>query len=143
MCANIPGRGDERSRNVSEQIPFWQDSVGRGWHPLLQRLHGQLVAVSPDYEVRQLKEKWGMLRIYLATGLQRGDYLETGRLPDEQETQRMKREDDEARRLVLAAEEESATICESCGEPGETRGERWLKTLCDTCHTARQARYGR
>ncbi|WP_344589334.1 hypothetical protein [Actinomadura vinacea] len=119
------------------------DSVGRGWHPLLRRLHEQLIAVNPDYQVRQLKEKWGMLRIYLATGLQRGDFIETGRLPDEQESQRMAREDDEARRLVRAAEEESGRICESCGEPGEARKERWIKTLCDDCHTARQARCGR
>ncbi|WP_433465525.1 hypothetical protein [Spirillospora sp. CA-128828] len=122
---------------MPEHIPAHLDAVGPGWHPLLLRLHEQLLAVNPDYRVQQVKEKYGTLRIYLLTGLMRYPGWETGNLPEPHDEERYKREDEAARRLVHAAEEESARICESCGNPGETRGNSWLKTLCDDCATPR------
>jgi hypothetical protein len=119
---------------VPEQIPDHLNFVGRGWHPLLLRLHEQLLAVSPGYSLRQVKEKYGTLRIYLNSGLMRGPYLSSGLFPDEQQAAQNAKEDAAARRLVAAAEEESGSICESCGNPGLAREGSWIKTLCDGCY---------
>ncbi|SEG68633.1 hypothetical protein SAMN04489712_1098 [Thermomonospora echinospora] len=116
------------------QIPDSLGEVGRGWHPLLLRLHEQLLAVNPGYRVNQVKEKYGTLRVYLVSGLLLEPYFGSGRLPDPQRSAEIERENAQARRLVAAAEEESARTCEACGNPGRTRDGHWLKTLCDDCH---------
>lgn len=93
------------------QIPDLLHYVGDGWHPLLTRLHEQLLTIRPDYEVGDVKEKFGTLRVYLDTY---SPYLET---------------------LVERAEKASASICEDCGKPGELRFEdrHWIRTLCEEC----------
>jgi hypothetical protein len=118
---------------VPEQIPDHLDFVGRGWHPLLTRLHEQLLAVSPTYSVQQVKEKYGTLRIQLYTGMLRHLNLGNADWPDSDQSARYKAEDDAARALVHAAEQESARTCEACGNPGEPRDRAWIKTLCDDC----------
>ena len=122
---------------VREQIPDHLDHVGPGWHPLLLGLHEHLLAVSPGYSVQQVKEKYGGLRVQLYTGLLR--HLNTGNTdwPDPDHAARMKAEDDAAMTLVRSAERESTRICEACGDPGESRGDAWIKTLCDNCATSR------
>jgi hypothetical protein len=122
---------------VPEQIPDHLRGVGRGWHPLLTRLHEQLLVVSPAYSVQQVKEKYGALRVYLHTGLLRQLALGNTDWPGEEEAARHKAEDDAAMALVRAAEEESASTCESCGNPGRPRDTAWIKTLCDTCAASR------
>lgn len=82
------------------------DDVGPGWRGLLDRLHTDITVLAPDYEVDQVKEKYGALRIYL-TGCS-----------------------DDVELLLDNAEAESQHICEECGNPGETGGQYWLKTLC-------------
>jgi len=118
---------------VPEQIPDHLDFVGRGWHPLLTRLHEQLLAVNPTYSVQQVKEKYGTLRIYLYTGMLRQLRMGNVEWPDPAQSARYKAEDDAAIALVHAAEQESARTCEACGNPGEPRGRAWIKTLCDNC----------
>jgi hypothetical protein len=122
---------------MPEQLPAHLDAVGPGWRPLLLNLHEQLLEVSPGYCVQQVKEKYGTLRVYLYTGLLRRMATGSSELPEPHEQERQKQEDDAARRLVHAAEEESARICESCGNPGQPRERSWIKTLCDDCHAGR------
>ena len=95
------------------QLPFVKGTpcfgleCGKGWHPLIMRTHKKLIAIDPDYVVMQVKEKFGGLRYYIATGT------------------------DEMFDIIDAAEEESYHICEECGEPGKLRGDGWLSTLCN------------
>lgn len=58
----------------------------------------------------QVKEKFGGLRFYMTSA------------------------NDEIRELVSEAEALSYKTCEECGEPGEERDTRWIRTLCDHCH---------
>lgn len=95
------------------------DDVGPGWKPLLERLHGDVSAFVPDYQVEQVKEKFGALRIYLR-------YPDDVNFPAEN-----------VHELLRAAEEESQRVCENCGQPGETQGPGWLKTLCPACRQTR------
>ncbi|MEV5890252.1 hypothetical protein [Nonomuraea fuscirosea] len=111
---------------MSDQIPAFLGEVGRGWHPLLQRLHSDLLAVDPGYRVTQVKEKYGELRVSLLTGLMRSLASPDGRELDRHEEATLSQ-------LVHAAEQESARTCEYCGAPGRSRDRPWIKTLCDTC----------
>lgn len=103
-------------RALLERIP---DGWGRwiscdpGWYPILARLEERLSELDPDYEVNQIKEKFGTLRFYWEGDHQQGDAI------------------------VEEAEAESARTCELCGDPGHLhiRGRR-LKTVCDACATA-------
>lgn len=91
------------------QIPEHVDDVGPGWSNILMDLHQQLVEVDPDYDVGQIKEKFGGLRVYLDSGWNQG-----------------------AEALIDAATASAAETCEFCGEPGKLRTDRsWHKTLCD------------
>ncbi|MEU0602194.1 hypothetical protein ABZ484_28740 [Streptomyces sp. NPDC006393] len=103
------------------QLPDRLRAVGPGWHPLLMRLHEELLAREPGYRVDDLKEKLGGVRVQV-TGVSGG--LST-----------------EVRALVAAAEAQSAVTCEFCGAPGRRRprgdgAAGWLKTVCDSCHAA-------
>lgn len=87
--------------------------VPDGWVPLMLELHEALVAVSPDFEYVQIKQKWAELRVYVS-----------GATP-------------EARDIIAVAELASRTICEVCGEPGKPCQSRggWFRALC-TAHCA-------
>jgi hypothetical protein len=75
-------------------------SAPRGWWPLLEKLDAQLSKIDPDYRLHQVKQKWGLLRIYLADDTcsrVTGDAL---------------------RSLLAACERHSGEVCERCGPWG-------------------------
>lgn len=99
-------------------IPRIGGGVGAGWHSIIERLHEQLLAIDPDYEVVQVKEKFGTLSYYVAS--EKEGFF------------------DQARPFIDAAAEESSRTCERCGDPARTRrGSLWWKSLCDACDAAR------
>lgn len=103
------------------KLPDHYDDVGPGWAVLLTMLHVELESICPDYQVTQVKEKWGGLRAYL-------DFSETT--------------DPGAKRvaytLVHLVEARSLNICEFCGRLGknEANAHGWWQTLCPE-HRAR------
>ena len=99
---------------MTEQLPDHLEWVGPGWHPILERLHDQILAIDPDYSVVQVKEKFGGLRVYLLS--------EPLPVID----------------LVSAAEAESLRTCERCGQPGTQQPGYWIRTLCAECEKARK-----
>jgi hypothetical protein len=85
---------------------------GDGWFDLIWNLCEQIEAhlVPEDFEVAQVKEKWGGLRFYVMGG----NWLTYD--------------------LISKAEEESYEVCEECGSrDGVTTEGGWLKTLCRGC----------
>ena len=100
-------------RSLLERIPDgWGRwiSCGPGWYPILARIEERLSELDPDYEVNQIKEKFGTLRFYWEGDIPNGDVI------------------------VDEAEAESARTRELCGSVGHLRTRAgWLKTLCDTC----------
>jgi len=68
----------------------------------------------PQVILDQVKEKFGTLRFYYTGG------------------------DDEISGMVRMAESMSGVTCEECGSPGETKGQGWVVTLCETHRTARE-----
>lgn len=99
---------------MNEFLTRWPDwfssrsAPSCGWTDLLIGLCNQLEhVVGPEFKVLQVKEKFGSLRFYAAGA------------------------NEEARKLIDAAEDMSSNICEECGAAGRLRGGRWYKTLCD------------
>lgn len=93
-------------------------SVDPGWYPLLTRLDAQLAALDPEYEIHQVKEKFGGLRYYTHTGAE-GSVRE------------------QFSALIDAAEAEAARTCERCGARGTLHRRYYLvKTLCSPCSDA-------
>lgn len=98
--------------NQGGPVTGYKVDVGPGWHDLLGRLHAELAAVDPGYQTVQVKEKFGLLRVYL------------------------RRTPDEFRNIVSRFEALSGQVCENCGKPGECKASTphgWIKTLCGEC----------
>jgi hypothetical protein len=89
--------------------------VGPGWKAIILELHQKLVEIDPNYEIHQIKEKFGGLRYYCSLDGH-----------------------DEGQNLIDAAEEKAWVTCERCGEPGTPRGGGWISTLCDTHYLLRE-----
>lgn len=100
--------------------PVCGADVGRGWHPLVTKLHDDLIALVGEYTLVQVKEKFGGLRFYVS-GI---DYPSP------------------AYDLIAAAERESYTICELCGAPPRPQtGGGWIQTLCAPCRDTQESRW--
>jgi hypothetical protein len=81
--------------------------VREGWLQLVHDLINELVESGWDKKILQVKEKFGGLRFY------------TLALTEQQHE------------IVRKYEDLSYVTCEICGKSGETRGHRWLETLCE------------
>ena len=94
----------------------WGFTHDDGWFGLLWRLCEDLEPLVTEmeqaggrqFEVLQVKEKFGGLRFYVNC-----------------------RKEKAIRQRIGAAAEESFRTCEVCGQPGRLRELRWIKTLCD------------
>lgn len=95
--------------------------VSPGWWAITEMLHAELLFLDPDYEILQVKEKFGGLRYYYTPS--NVDDKDTSDLMDIS---------------VRAAEHECDITCEMCGSPGELRSKNryWMKTLCNSCDDA-------
>ena len=69
----------------------------------------------PQVTLDQIKEKFGTLRFYYTGG---DDYISG---------------------MVSLAESMTGVTCESCGNPGKSRGGGWIHTYCEPCEENREA----
>ena len=91
--------------------------VGPGWNKLLIKLFNDIDKLQPaDFSIQQIKEKFGSLRFYFSSSSKH----------------------DEISELVRKAEKKSAKTCEDCGAPGKSRGESWVRTICDMCEVEKK-----
>lgn len=98
-----------------KQIPDLPQEYCPGWGDLVARAHAELLTVCPTYEARQVKTKFGGLRLYIA-----GNQA--------------------AHEVVRRYEQESYTICEFCGRPGTlVQVGYWVATLCIDDEAAQRA----
>lgn len=115
---------------ISDRIPpEWRPTIAiqAGWDPIVITLDQQLAEISPDYEVHQVKEKFGGLRYYYGLSEQaRQDPTIAPRMDA----------------LIRQAEALAGRTCEECGEPGTLIKGAYLRTLCPTCEAARAAARG-
>lgn len=101
-------------KTVKEWIDLDRMGVGKGWEKIVRNALKEICEIDPNLIVRQIKEKFGSLRIYT-----------TRSLIDEKTI-------DE---IILFASDECSHICEKCGRTGRLRCNLpWHKTLCDLCY---------
>ncbi len=86
-----------------------------GWQKIVEETDAMLAHIDPEYEIHQVKEKYGTLRYYFGTWHE----------PDTIESKIMNA-------IERAAEYRSSFTCQICGKSGETRWNLpWVQTLCD------------
>lgn len=84
--------------------------IGPGWIHIVVELDKKIASKFPNYEVYQVKEKFGGLRYY--TSVDR---------------------DEDVRDWINFAEGKASVTCEECGEPGKmTQISYLMVTLCPT-----------
>ena len=95
-----------------------------GWYPMICELDHELAQLDPNYEVHQVKEKFGELRYYFHSDIFNGF-------------------DSPFVDMISAFERRSTITCELCGSAGRLHasapigfGSRVVKTLCGSCAAA-------
>jgi hypothetical protein len=90
-------------------------TCNNGWFDILDKLFDAIEVLKPgkDFEVYQVKEKFGGLRIYTTPV---SNIILS---------------------LIDAVEHESYRTCENCGAAGKPRDTNWIATLCDGCANQR------
>ena len=85
---------------------------GDGWADLIETVFKYGSKNVEDFEIFQVKEKFGGLRIYCG-----GKELDV-----------------EMEKLLFDAQQKSFGVCEECGEPAKPKTyDGWIKTLCEDC----------
>jgi hypothetical protein len=87
---------------------------GDGWHGIIRSAcraisFHEANASRSDFRFSQVKEKWGILRIYHSGG------------------------DEFCAGVIAMAEAVSSVTCERRGNPGKSTGGGWISTLCEGC----------
>jgi hypothetical protein len=152
------GEHTEALRGMLVRIPDgWGRwiSCDRGWYPLLVELDEQLRTLLPNYELHQVKEKYGGLRYYFEPGEEIRDpndpeppipargrsdaELAQWEQAHEAWCERLEtyRQTPEGQKLVDTAEGRAGVTCELCGAAGRLHRTParapWYKTLCPDC----------
>lgn len=118
--ARLPGAGPSPETDDPELLKLWRLGalprlVGPGWTPILDELHGRLVALDPGYELLEAKQKFGALRF-------------TARFAPAV--------NERCWELVAEAGCRASVTCELCGAPGQLRDRSYVQVLCDRCDAA-------
>lgn len=118
LCQNYPKIFADRHRTMTETAMCWGFEHGDGWFNIINQLCANIQHhidwkaktghVVPQVVAEQVKEKFGTLRFYYRGG---DDYISG---------------------LVSMAESMSGVTCDVCGAPGETGGQGWISTRCET-----------
>ena len=101
----------QRKLPINQTCMCWGLEIGNGWFDLMYELCEELEQLnSKGLEFTQVKEKWGMLRIYVNSATE------------------------ECYDMIHEYEKKSSHICEECGKKGtnkQTFG--WFSTMCTKC----------
>lgn len=98
-------------KSETESLMCFGFECGKGWYNLIDELCQKIKDTNPpeDFEIIQVKEKFGTLRVYTNYSTK------------------------EIEELITEAENKSAVTCEVCGDVGKETGDYWIRTLCEKC----------
>jgi hypothetical protein len=102
--------------NAKRKAERWYGCIAPdGWQKIVEETDAMLLHMDPEYQILQVKEKYGTLRYYFGTN----------HASDTMEYKIM-------HAIERAAEYSSGFVCQICGTSGETRWKLpWVQTLCD------------
>ena len=89
-------------------------SIDKGWLPIVESLFQTLVLNGHKVKFDQIKQKFGRLTIYF-------------HCPNNAEYEKVKT-------IVREAEKITSRTCESCGNKGKERSDRWIRIMCNECN---------
>lgn len=133
VAGELPSKNKEIEQRLLNRIPKeWGKwvSCSEGWYWILDALDNKLSYLDPDYQINQVKEKFGTLRFYFTSN--KGGMI-----------------NEIMQDCVTRAEYQSSRTCEYCGKSAlrpkpqfdttvELRDTGWAKTLCDKCNDIRE-----
>lgn len=103
--------------DITKRVPegWYGLTTPPGWDTIVSDTHMALKAIDPNYEVHQIKEKFGGLRYYCSLD-----------------------SDPEARKIIDAAEKASYNTCQNCGSTSpevntSQNNGHWVTTTCPKC----------
>lgn len=98
---------------------YYMIDIPVGWRKLVENVNLQLAHISPGYEIYQIKEKFGALRIY-------AKYVAPGNEANQEVGEKI------FDSIIHSAEIRSTHICDRCGQPGirEENDRGWIFTRC-------------
>jgi|SRR5882672_1946813 len=105
LVRDFPGLYADRNADLRQSSMAWGFDCGDGWEPIIRQL--SMILEPLGVKATQVKEKFGGLSFYVGACPHKGH------------------------EAIEAAEKESYTVCEDCGQPGKPRDDSWIRTLCD------------
>ena len=100
----------------------WVINLPRGWSTLAYRMIKECEAINSSYQIEDMKEKWGELRVssYIC------DYEDSDwMIPS--------CNDEEIEAIENKYIEQSRKTCCSCGQPATKYSTGWILPWCDKC----------
>ena len=119
---DFPSLFQRHTLGMDQSCMYFGIQVLSGWYQILYRLSSSISTVisekhldPQEYCYEQMKEKFGLLRVYMLGGTT-----------------------EEMDQAIQRAEEESARTCEVCGREGQLGNEGWLRVRCTDCEERRK-----
>ncbi|KAL8797154.1 MAG: hypothetical protein Q9195_000621 [Heterodermia aff. obscurata] len=118
---DFPSLFQRHTLGMDQSCMFFGIQVLSGWYHILYRLSSSISTVvsengldPQEYCYEQIKEKFGLLRVYMHGGTT-----------------------EEIGQAIQRAVEESAKTCEVCGREGQLGDKGWLRVRCNECEEQR------
>ena len=99
----------------------WLNCIPEGWKSLARKMIQECEAINPSYQIEDMKEKWGELRICSYINSYDPDWV----MPS--------CNDKEIEAIENKYIEQSARTCCICGAPATKISTGWICPYCDNC----------
>jgi hypothetical protein len=118
--------------------------VGKGWWPVVQATHKMMLRICPEYQLDQVKEKFGGLRYYWGMPNLYDKMPEDAPEdwePDPADAAKYERIYEQLTVLADLAESICANLCETCGCQSKVSNQGgWYRNQCEDCLMGRVRR---
>lgn len=148
----------DRNKPVTESCMAFGCEFSDGWYKLLDELCEYITRLSnrtdllklnkeyhteenrgfiylkrPTVSFTQVKEKFGMMRIYWSgNGVENWEEI-CAKVHQDDRERTVNKYYDEVQNAIDYVEFLSSKVCESCGQPGKLSNKGWMKVRCENC----------
>lgn len=159
LIEKYPVLFQDRNKPVTESCMAFGCEFSDGWYKLLDELCEYITRLSnrtdllklnkeyhteenrgfiylkrPTISFTQVKEKFGMMRIYwTGNGVENWEEI-CAKVHQDDRERAVNKYYDEVQNAIDYVEFLSSKVCEECGQPGKLSNEGWMKVKCDNCY---------